>query len=39
METLYALGYAFLLAAVIGVLYVFGKVLWSGFKAVKQHDD
>jgi hypothetical protein len=39
METLYALGYAFLLAAVIGVLYVFGKVLWSGFKAVKHHDD
>ena len=39
METLYALGYAFLVASVIGVIYVFGKVLWSGFKAVKHHDD
>jgi hypothetical protein len=39
MEALTTIGYAVLMAAVIGVLYAFGKVLWSGFKAVKHNDD
>jgi hypothetical protein len=39
METLISLGYVILVAGVIGVLYAFGRVLWSGFKAVKNNDD
>lgn len=39
MEVLLTLGYVVLVAAVIGVLYAFGRVLWSGFKAVKHNDD
>ena len=33
------IGYAVLVTAVVGVLYVFGKVLWSGMKTIKQNDD
>jgi hypothetical protein len=39
MEALYVIGYIILAAGVAGVLYTFGKVLWSGFKAVKNNDD
>lgn len=39
MEVLTSIGYAILVAGVIGVLYAFGRVLWSGFKAIKQNDD
>jgi hypothetical protein len=39
MEALQTIGYIVLAAGVIGVLYVFGKVLWSGLRTVKQHDD
>lgn len=39
MEALYAIGYFILAVAVGAVLYAFGKVLWSGFKAIKQNDD
>jgi hypothetical protein len=39
MEALQTIGYIVLVSGVIGVLYVFGKVLWSGLKTVKQHDD
>ena len=39
MEELYAIGYVILATGVAGVLYIFGKVLWTGFKAVKHNDD
>ena len=39
IELLQTIGYAVLIAAVVGVLYVFGKVLWSGMKTIKQNDD
>jgi hypothetical protein len=39
MEALHTIGYVILAAGVAGVLYIFGKVLWSGFKAVKNNND
>lgn len=39
MEAVFAIGYAVLTMAVIGVLYAFGRVLWSGMKTIKQNDD
>ena len=39
IELLSTIGYIVLLTSVIGVLYVFGKVLWSGIKTIKQNDD
>jgi len=38
-ELLSTLGYVVLITSVVGVLYVFGKVLWSGMKTIKQNDD
>ena len=39
IEVLQTIGYVVLVTSVVGVIYVFGKLLWSGMKTINQNDD